>query len=68
MEKKPTILFFKMLNTPHKGKTRHIAWLSSFIFKVLCFYRDKNDLATDDKYYIRGKRNTLRFGNIFEER
>ena len=24
-------IFFKMTNTPHKGKTRHIAWLSSFL-------------------------------------
>ena len=52
-------LFFKMANTPHKGKTRHIAWLSSFIFKVQCFYRDENDIAPDDKYYMRGKRNAL---------
>ena len=52
---------FKMANTPHKGKTRHIAWLSSFLFKAQCFHRDENDLAPDDKYYIRGKRNALWF-------
>ena len=52
-------LFFKMANTPHKGKTRHIAWLSSFLFKAQCFYRDEDYLAPDDKYYIRGKRNAL---------
>ena len=45
-----------MANTPHKGKTRHIAWLSSFLFKAQCFYRDEDDLAPDDKYYIIGKR------------
>ena len=28
----------------HQGKTRHIAWLSSFLFKVQCFYRDENDV------------------------
>ena len=48
-----------MANTPHKGKTRHIAWLSSFLFKAQCFYRDEDDLAPDDKYYIRGERNAL---------
>ena len=56
MEKRPCFfLFFKMANTQHKGKTRHIARLSGFLFKVQCFYRDENDLAPDDKYYIRGK-------------
>ena len=52
-------LFFKMANTPHKGKTRHIEWLSNFLIKAQCFYRDGEDLAPDDKYYIRGKRNAL---------
>ena len=60
-----TFLFFKMANTPHKGKTRHIAWLSSFLFKAQCFYRDEDDLAPDDKYYIRGKRNALWFWQHF---
>ena len=55
MKKKPNFLFFKMANTPHKGKTRHIAWLSSFLFQAQCF----DDLAPDDKYYLRGKRNAL---------
>ena len=54
-----------MANTPHKGKTRHIAWLSSFLFKAQCFYRDEDDLAPDDKYYIRGKRNALLFWQHF---
>ena len=54
-----TFLFFKMANTPHKGKTRHIAWLSSFLFKAQCIYRDEDDLAPDDKYYI--KREKERF-------
>ena len=58
-------LFFKMANTPHKGKTRHIAWLSSFLFKAQCFYRDEDDLAPDDKYYKRGKRNALWFWQHF---
>ena len=60
-----TFLFFKMANTPHKGKTRHIAWLSIFLFKAQCFYRDEDDLAPDDKYYIRGKRNALWFWQHF---
>ena len=60
-----TFLFFKMANNPHKGKTRHIAWLSSFLFKAQCFYRDEDDLAPDDKYYIRGKRNALWFWQHF---
>ena len=62
MEKKPNFfLFFKMEITRLKGKTRHIAWLSSFLFKAPCFYGDEDDLAPDDKYmyYIRGKRNAL---------
>ena len=66
-KKSQNFLFFKMANsnTPHKGKKRHIAWLSSFLFKVQCFYRDENDLAPDDKYYIRGKRNALWFWQHF---
>ena len=62
-----TFLFFKMANTPHKGKTRHIAWLYSFLFKVQCFNRDENDLAPDDKYmyYMRGKKNALWFWQHF---
>ena len=60
-----TFLFFKMANTPHKGNTGHIAWLSSFLFKAQCFYRDEDDLAPDDKYYIRGKRNALWFWQHF---
>ena len=60
-----TFLFFKMANTPHNGKTRRIAWLSSFLFKVQCFNRDENDLLPDDKYYIRGKRNALWFWQHF---
>ena len=48
-----------------KGKTRHIAWLSSFLFKAQCFYRDEDDLAPYDKYYIRGKRNALWFWQHF---
>ena len=60
-----TFLFFKMANTPHKGKTRHIAWLSSFLFKEQCFYRDEDDLAPDDTYHTRGKRNTLWFWQHF---
>ena len=49
MEKKPNFFIFKMANTSHKGKTRHIALLSSFLFKVQCFNWDENDLAPDDK-------------------
>ena len=65
MKKKPIFLFFKMANTPHQGKTRHIAWLSSFLFKAQCFYRDEDDHAPDDKYYIRGERNALWFWQHF---
>ena len=53
MEKKPSFLFLKMANTPYKGKTRHISWLASFLFKVQCFYRDENNFVTDYKYYIK---------------
>ena len=60
-----TFSFFKMTNTPHKGKTRHISWLSSFLFKAQGFYRDEDDLAPDEKYYIRGKRNALWFWQHF---
>ena len=60
-----TFLFFKMAITPHKSKTRHIAWLSSFLFKVQCFNRVENDLAPDDKFYISGKRNALWFWQHF---
>ena len=63
--KEAKLLFFKMTNTPHKGKTRHIAWLSSFLFKAQCFYRDEDDLASNDKYYIKGKRNALWFWQHF---
>ena len=60
-----TFLFFKMANTQHKGKTRHMAWLSNFLFKAQFFYRDEDDLASDDKYYIRGKMNALWFWQHF---
>ena len=45
-------LFFKVANTPHNGTIRHIAWLhlSSFLFKIQCFYRDKNNLDPDDQH------------------
>ena len=65
MEKKPNFFIFQNGKYPHKGKTRHIAWLSSFLFKAQCFYRDEDDLAFDDKYYIRGKRNALWFWQHF---
>ena len=66
MEKKSNFFYFsKSLITPHEGKTRQIAWLSSFLFKIQCFYRGENDLAPDEKYYIRGKRNTLWFWQHF---
>ena len=59
------ILFFKMANTPQKGKTRHITRLSSFLFKVQCFYRDEKHLVPDDKHCIWGKRNALWFWQHF---
>ena len=44
--------FFKVANTPRNGTIRHIAWLhlSSFLFKIQCFYRDKNNLDPDDQH------------------
>ena len=47
--------FSKIANTPHKGTIRHIAWLhvSSFLFKIQCFYRDETGLVPDDQHYIR---------------
>ena len=43
-------IFFSKLLIPHA--IRHIAWLhlSSFLFKMQCFYRDKNKLDPDDKH------------------
>ena len=67
-KKGQAILFFKMANTPHKGKIRHIARLLSFVLKIQYFYRDEKDFAPDKQYYKRGKWNTLYFYNIFEER
>ena len=55
------IFYFCSYPTYDKGKIRNITWLSSFLFKIQCFYQDKNDLAPD-------YRNTLCFGNIFEDR
>ena len=63
--KEAKLFTFKIANTPHRGKTRHIAWISSFLFKAQFFYRDEDDLAPDDKYYIRGKRNALWFWEHF---
>ena len=65
--KEAKLFYFSKWLVPHigKGKTRHIAWLSSFLFKVQCFYRDENDIAPDDKYYIRGERNCLWFWQHF---
>ena len=44
--------FFKVANTPRNGTIRHIAWLhlSSFLFKIQCFYRDANNLDPDDQH------------------
>ena len=45
--------FFKVANnTPRNGTIRHIAWLhlSSFLFKIQCFYREKNNLDPDDQH------------------
>ena len=57
MGNKPNFFFiFQNGLYPTWGQKRHIAWLSSFLFKVQCFYRDENDLAPDDKYYLRGKK------------
>ena len=55
MEKKPSFFyFFKVANTPRNGTIRHITWLhlSSFLFKIQCFYRlgDKNNLDPDDQH------------------
>ena len=64
--KEAKLFYFSKWQIPtHKGKTRHIAWLSSFLFKAQCFYRDEDDLAPDDKYYIRGKRNALWYWQHF---
>ena len=63
--KRSPTFFSKLLKNPNKGKTRHIVWLSSFLFKVQCFNRDGNDIASDVKYYIRGKRNDLWFSQYF---
>ena len=46
-----------ILRVMHKGKTRHIEWLSSFLFNAQSFYWDINYLASDDKYY--NKRDTV---------
>ena len=53
--------FFKVANTPRNGTIRHIAWshLSSFLFKIQCFYWDNNNLDPDDQHWIRRKRNNL---------
>ena len=64
-EAKP-FLFFKMANTLHKGKTRHIAWFTSFLFKAQCFYRDVDDLAPDDKYYKRKKERFVVFATFWK--
>ena len=66
----PFYFLFLSYPTYDKGKIRHNAWSSSFLFKIQSFYQDEiqNDLAPDYQCYIRGKRNTLCFGNIFEDR
>ena len=63
--------FFKIANTPHKGTVRHIAWLhlsicKASLFKIQCFYRDKNYLDPDDQHYIRRKRNNLCLATILK--
>ena len=52
MEKKQSsFYFFPIANTPNKYKIRHIALLhvSSFLFKIHCFYRDDNYLDPEGK-------------------
>ena len=42
MEKKPNFFIFQNGKYLHKGKTRHIAWLSSFIFKAQFYFSYRN--------------------------
>ena len=59
--------FFKI--TPHKGTIRHIAWLHlsiCFLFKIQCFYRDKNYLDPDGQHYKIRQRNNLCLATILK--
>ena len=63
--KEAKLFYFSKWQTPHTRAKQDFAWLSSFLFKAQCFYWDEDDLAPDDKYYIRGKRNALWFWQHF---
>ena len=47
IEVMPFYFYFCSYPTYDKGTIRHIAWLSSFLFKIQCFYQVENDLAPD---------------------
>ena len=72
MEKKPSFFIFSKLLKPHiraqlDTKRGYIYQFASFLFKIQCFYRDKNYLDHDDQHYIRQKRNNLCLATILKK-
>ena len=65
MEKKPNFFIFQNGKYPTQGQNKTHCVVIKLLFKTQCFYRDEDDLAPDDKYYIRGKRNALWFWQHF---
>ena len=62
MKKKPNFFIFQNGKYPTQGQNKtHCVVIKLSIQGHNTFYRDEDDLAPDDKYYIRGKRNALLF-------
>ena len=60
--KEAKLFYFSKWQIPHiRAKQDTLRGYQAFYSRPQCFYRDEDDLAPDDKYYIRGKRNALWF-------
>ena len=64
--KETKLFYFSKWRTPHIwAKQDRLRGYQAFFSSNNAFYRDKNDLAPDYKYYIRGKMNALWFWQHF---
>ena len=65
MGKKPNCFIFQNGKYPTQGQNKTHCVVIKLSIQGTMLYRDEDDLAPDDKYYIRGKRNALWFWQHF---
>ena len=64
--KEAKLFYFSKWQIPQtRAKQDTLRGYQAFYSRHNVFYRDEDDLAPDDKYYIRGKRNALWFWQHF---